>query len=60
MSEGEVLKIRKLAASTMKPNCGGRSLTILTRLEKDPAWYGSVAPSIRYCKELWLLQTKAP
>eukprot|EP00959_Pyramimonas_sp_CCMP1952_P388407 8138993-Pyramimonas_sp.AAC.1 len=58
MSDAELLRVRRLAASTMKPSCGGRSLCILTRVEGDPAWYGSVAPLLHYHRELWLLRTR--
>eukprot|EP00959_Pyramimonas_sp_CCMP1952_P146821 3073251-Pyramimonas_sp.AAC.4 len=43
MLDCELLNIRRFAATTMKPSCGGRSPCMIIRVEGDPAWYGSVA-----------------
>eukprot|EP00959_Pyramimonas_sp_CCMP1952_P138342 2895442-Pyramimonas_sp.AAC.1 len=45
--------------ATISPKSQRRSLTILSLLEGDPPWRASVAPIIRWCKELWLVQTRA-
>eukprot|EP00959_Pyramimonas_sp_CCMP1952_P400790 8398395-Pyramimonas_sp.AAC.1 len=42
----------------MKPACGGRSLSILSRIEGDPAWWGAVAPALRWAKEVWARATR--
>ena len=58
LSDGEVHGLRRVAASVLKPSAARRSLTVLSRLEGDPVWYGSVAPVLRYVKEIWLLRAQ--
>eukprot|EP00959_Pyramimonas_sp_CCMP1952_P445067 9319668-Pyramimonas_sp.AAC.1 len=45
--------------AAISPKSQHRSLAILSLLEGGPPWGASVAPIIRWCKELWLVQTRA-
>eukprot|EP00959_Pyramimonas_sp_CCMP1952_P035455 742685-Pyramimonas_sp.AAC.1 len=57
LTDGEVHGLRRMAASVIKPEAARRSLTVLSLLEGGPVWSGSVAPILRYIKEIWLLRT---
>eukprot|EP00959_Pyramimonas_sp_CCMP1952_P112266 2347285-Pyramimonas_sp.AAC.1 len=45
--------------SCMRPRAQGRSLAVLSLLEKDPCWRVSVAPILRCAKEIWLCHARA-
>eukprot|EP00959_Pyramimonas_sp_CCMP1952_P319567 6686758-Pyramimonas_sp.AAC.1 len=59
LTDGEVHSLRRMAASSIKPDAARRSLTVLSLIEGDPVWHGSVAPVLRYIKEVWLLRASA-
>eukprot|EP00959_Pyramimonas_sp_CCMP1952_P228730 4782368-Pyramimonas_sp.AAC.1 len=42
----------------MQPSAGGRSHSILTASENDPAWLSAVAPVPRWGKEAWIPASK--
>eukprot|EP00959_Pyramimonas_sp_CCMP1952_P103279 2159914-Pyramimonas_sp.AAC.1 len=46
--------------SCVKPRSQGRSLAVFSLLEGDPCWRASVAPAIRWSREIWLRHTRAP
>ena len=52
LTDGEVHGLRRVAASVLKPSAARRSLTVLSRLEGDPVWYGAVAPALRCQRDL--------
>eukprot|EP00959_Pyramimonas_sp_CCMP1952_P248803 5201032-Pyramimonas_sp.AAC.1 len=51
LTGGEAHSLRRVAASSIKPDAARRSLTVLSLLEGDPVRRGSVAPVLRYIKE---------
>eukprot|EP00959_Pyramimonas_sp_CCMP1952_P334133 6997566-Pyramimonas_sp.AAC.1 len=51
ISDGELLNLRGMAMSTVKPRAQGRSLNVLCLLSDDPTWRGCCAPVIRWAKE---------
>eukprot|EP00959_Pyramimonas_sp_CCMP1952_P105908 2214394-Pyramimonas_sp.AAC.1 len=59
VTDHELLHLRRSAAITIKPSAGQRSLTVLSHLEGGPAWIGSVAPILRWHKEVWCAQVRA-
>eukprot|EP00959_Pyramimonas_sp_CCMP1952_P290910 6085464-Pyramimonas_sp.AAC.1 len=59
LADGEVFSLRRVTASSIKLGAARRSLTVLSLIEGGPVWHGSVAPVLRYIKEVWLLRTSA-
>ena len=54
-----VLKgIRRSIGKTLTRSSGGRSLTRALILAEDPSWHCSVAPILRWSKEIWSAQTR--
>ena len=59
VSDRELLNLRRMAMSCIRPRSQGRSLSVLCLLEGDPTWRASCAPIIRWSKEIWILRTNA-
>eukprot|EP00959_Pyramimonas_sp_CCMP1952_P247192 5166868-Pyramimonas_sp.AAC.1 len=57
VSDRELLALRRMGMSTIKPRAQGRSLSVISLLEGDPPWRAAVAPIIRWSREIWILQT---
>eukprot|EP00959_Pyramimonas_sp_CCMP1952_P358843 7513859-Pyramimonas_sp.AAC.1 len=41
LTDGEVHSLRRVAASSIKPDAARRSLTVLSLIEGGPVWHGS-------------------
>jgi hypothetical protein len=54
VSDYELLRLRRQAASVLQPSASGRSLTALLLSHGEPCWYASVAPMVRWSKEIWI------
>ncbi len=53
LSDGEVLALRRLAASTMSPKAKGRSLTMLHLWHHMPTAAAEHAPALQYARIVW-------
>ncbi len=53
LSDGELLAVRRAAATAMKPKARGRSLNMLLALHRDPAWRAAVGPFLQYTRMVW-------
>eukprot|EP00959_Pyramimonas_sp_CCMP1952_P012743 269616-Pyramimonas_sp.AAC.1 len=58
-SDHELATARRAVDSILRPSAGMRSLTSLLLLHGDPAWHGSVAPVVRYAKEVFSNQVRS-
>ena len=53
ISTGELKQLQKTALASMAPSTRGRSKSALFTAKGDPTWRPSVAPIIRWAKEVW-------
>eukprot|EP00959_Pyramimonas_sp_CCMP1952_P044206 923984-Pyramimonas_sp.AAC.1 len=57
VSDRELLGLRRMGMSTIKPRAQGRSLSVISLLEGAPPWRAAVASIVRWSREIWILQT---
>ncbi len=53
MAQAEVLRLRRLAATTMSPRAPGRSLSMVTLWHGHPTADAEAAPVVHYAKMVW-------
>ena len=53
VSDSELAKLQKIAASGMTPSASGRSRTALFATKGDPTWRAAVAPVLQWIQVAW-------
>ncbi len=53
LADAELLRIERLAATTMRPRARGRSLHVLMAINGAPTWRAGTAPILQYARAVW-------
>ncbi len=59
ITDAELAKIHRLAATTMRPTARGRSLHVLMAAYGAPTWRAGVGPIQQYVRAVWRATTRA-